>query len=190
MPARLFTWLIWLPARFSTRNSVRWLRFSIQPIWKDNTPVQPILLYTLWVFTIETWRVSIADSCTFHLNLTCRNVTNHCLRASIPLIHGSRGQQCHYSLLKGNVCKLRYIVANVLWRNDQTISISINYAPLSYRTGGNRKRSEQSMNADHRSLETVFWRQTPVESSVSSDLGSMFVDSINVFDCLLSEVFI
>ena len=29
-------------------------------------------------------------------------------------------------------------------------------ALLSYRTGGNRKRSEQSMNADHRSLETVF----------------------------------
>ena len=37
-----------------------------------------------------------------------------------------------------------------------TISISKIYAPLSYRTGGNRKRSEQSMNADHRSLETVF----------------------------------
>ena len=33
---------------------------------------------------------------------------------------------------------------------------SIKYAPLSYRTGGNRKRPEQSMNADHRSLETVF----------------------------------
>ena len=33
-------------------------------------------------------------------------------------------------------------------------------------------------------------RQTAVESSVSSDLGSTFVDSINVFDCLLSEVFI
>ena len=30
------------------------------------------------------------------------------------------------------------------------------YSLLSYRTGGNRKRSEQSMNADHRSLETVF----------------------------------
>ena len=29
-----------------------------------------------------------------------------------------------------------------------------------------------------------------VESSVSRDLVSMFVDSINVFDCLLSEVLI
>ena len=41
-------------------------------------------------------------------------------------------------------------------RYDQTISITIKYAPLSYRTGGNRKRSEQSMNAVHKSLETVF----------------------------------
>ena len=86
----------------------------------------------------------------------CRNATNHCPRASIPLIHGSRGLQRHYSPLKDIVCKLRYIFANVLWRNDQTISISIKYAPLSFRTGGNRKRSEQSMTADHRSLETVF----------------------------------
>ena len=29
-----------------------------------------------------------------------------------------------------------------------------------------------------------------VESSVSGGLGSTFVDSINVFDCLLSEEFI
>ena len=33
-----------------------------------------------------------------------------------------------------------------------------------YRTGGNQKRSEQSMNVDHRSLESVFsiviWRQS------------------------------
>ena len=28
--------------------------------------------------------------------------------------------------------------------------------PLSHRIGGNRKRSEQVMNADHKSLETVF----------------------------------
>ena len=98
----------------------------------------------------------IADSCTFHLNLTCCNATNHCPRASFPLIHGSRGLQCHLSPLKNIVCKLRCIVANVLWRNDQTISITIKYAPLSYRTGGNRKRSEHSMNVDHKSLETVF----------------------------------
>ena len=57
---------------------------------------------------------------------------------------------------KGHRLQLRYIVANVLWRNDQTISISIKYAPLSYRTDGNRKRSERSMNAYHISLETVF----------------------------------
>ena len=93
---------------------------------------------------------------TFHLNLTCRNATNHCARASIPLQHGSRGLQRRYSPLKDIVCKLRYIVANILWRNDQTISITIKYAPLSYRTGGNRKRSEQSMNAVNKSLETVF----------------------------------
>ena len=57
---------------------------------------------------------------------------------------------------QGHCLQLRYIVANILWRNDQTISITIKYAPLSYRTGGNRKRSEQSMNAVHKSLETVF----------------------------------
>ena len=48
------------------------------------------------------------------------------------------------------------IVADVLWRNDQTIPITIKYDPLSYRTGGSQKRSVQSMNADHKSLETVF----------------------------------
>ena len=114
------------------------------------------MLYTLWVFTIETWPVSIADSCTFHINLTYRDATNHCPQASIPLKHGSRGLQCRYSPLKDIVCKLKYIVSNTLWRNHQTISITIKYAPLSYRTGGNRKRSEQSMNAVHKSLETVF----------------------------------
>ena len=58
--------------------------------------------------------------------------------------------------LKDIVCKLRYIVANILWRNDQTISITKIYAPLSYQTGGNRKHSEESMNAVHKLLETVF----------------------------------
>ena len=43
-----------------------------------------------------------------------------------------------------------------LWRKDQTISITIKYAPLSHRIGDNRKRSEQMMKADHKSLETVF----------------------------------
>ena len=32
--------------------------------------------------------------------------------------------------------------------------------------------------------------QTAIEISVSNDLRSTFVDSINVFDCRLSEVFI
>ena len=111
------------------------------------------------MFTIENWRIFIADSCTFHLNLTCRNATNHCPRASFPLIHvhGSKGLHCYWSPLKDIVCKLRYIVANVLWRHNQTISFTIQYAPLTYRrTGGNRKRSKQSMNADNNSLETVF----------------------------------
>ena len=77
-------------------------------------------------------------------------------KSSIPLKHGSRGLQCHYSPLKDIFCKLRYIVANILWINNQTISITIKYSPLSYRTGGNRKRSEQSMNAVHKSLKFVF----------------------------------
>ena len=48
------------------------------------------------------------------------------------------------------------MVPNVLWRNDQTISVTIKCAFLAYRTGGNRIRSEQSMNMDHKSLEKVF----------------------------------
>ena len=44
----------------------------------------------------------------------------------------------------------------MFYGNDQTISISIKYALLSYRTGGNQKRSEKSMTVDHRSLETFF----------------------------------
>ena len=78
--------------------------------------------------------------------------------------------------------------------NDQTISITIKYAPLSYRTGGNRKRYEQSMNAVHKSLEKVFsiaiCRQsgdkTLIKNSVFNDLRYTFVDSIIVFDCRLS----
>ena len=78
--------------------------------------------------------------------------------------------------------------------NDQTISITIKYAPLSYRTGGNRKRPEQSMNAVHKSLENSVFdchlspvgRQTAIKNSVFNDLRSTFVDSIIVFDCRLS----
>ena len=44
--------------------------FDLAYVTKDIT-LWFSLLYTLWVFTIETWRVSIADSCTFYLYLTC-----------------------------------------------------------------------------------------------------------------------
>ena len=134
-------------------DAIKWLLFQNDSYEKSDNFSKitfEILLYTLWVFTIETWRVLIADSCTFHLNLTCCNATNHCPRASFPLLHGSRGLHCHWGLFKDMVCKLRYIVANVLWRNDQSISITIKCAPLSYQIGGNRKRSEQSMNVDHK----------------------------------------
>ena len=79
------------------------------------------------------------------------------------------------------------------------MSITIKYAPLSYQIGGNRKRSEQSMNADHNShsRNSVFdyhllpvGRQTAIKHCVSNKLRSMFVHSINVFDCCLSGVFI
>ena len=147
------------------------------------------------MFTIETWRVSIADSCTFHLNLTCRNATNHCARASILLQHGSRGLQRRYSLLKDIVCKLRYIVANILWRNDQTISITIKYAPLSYRTGGNRKRSEQSMNARNSVFDSHLSpvaRQTAIKKNpllTILDLRSSIVLTFSIaanLQCLLN----
>ena len=72
---------------------------------------------------------------------------------------------------------------------------------LAYRTGGNRIRSEQSMNADHnadhKSLETVFSFANCCQSGDKRqwkfcfvDLRSTFFDSINVFDCRLFEVFI
>ena len=90
-------------------------------------------------------------------------------------------------MLKDIVCKLRYTAANVLWIHDQTISITIKNAFLAYRTGGNRKRSKQSMNMDHKSLETVFLIAICRQSG---DLRSTFVISINVFDFRISEVFI
>ena len=52
--------------------------------------------------------------------------------------------------------KMTSLMFFFLWRNYKTISNTIKYAPLSDQIGGNRKRSEQSLNADHRSLETVF----------------------------------
>ena len=75
---------------------------------------------------------------------------------------------------------LTYIVANVLWRNDQTISITIKYAPLSYRTGGNRKRSEQSMNAVHISLETVFSIAICRQSGDKRQSKTLFLTILNL----------
>ena len=126
--------------------------------------------------------------------ITCRNATNHCARASIPLQHGSRGLQRRYSPLKDIVCKLRYIVANILWRNDQTISITIKYAPLSYRTGGNRKRSEQSMNARNSVFDSHLspvGRQTAIKNYVLTilDLRSSIVFTFSIaanLKCLLN----
>ena len=57
---------------------------------------------------------------------------------------------------EGIVSKLRYIVANVKWRHDQTISITIIYAPLAYPKGGNRKRSEQSMSLTYGNQKLCF----------------------------------
>ena len=164
-----------------------------------NLMFQYTLLYTLWVFTIETWRVSIADSYTFHLNLMRHNVTNHWPRASFPLIHGSRGLLCHLNLLKDIVCKLRYIVPNVLWRNDQTISITIKYSHSSIIL--DRRQSKMlwtiaecvSQIARNSVLDchlSPVGRQTAIKNFVSNNLRSTFVDSINVFECHLFEVFI
>ena len=59
------------------------------------------------------------------------------------------------------------MVANVLWRNDQTILITIKYAPLSYQTGRNRKLSKQSMKVDQKSLETLFRLPFDVSQAVN-----------------------
>ena len=64
----------------------------------------------------------------------------------------------------------------------------------SLRIGSNQKCSLQWMNADQKSLETVFldadWQQMAIKNSVSVDFLSMFVLSVNVFDCRLSSVII
>ena len=80
------------------------------------------------------------------------------------------------------------MVTNVLWRNDVTISIT-----LSHRIGSNKKQSKQSMNADNKLLETVF----VIAICCLSDPKfcylqylTTFVDSIIVFDCRLSSVFL
>ena len=80
---------------------------------------------------------------------------------------------------------------------SEVLSINIKYAPLSYRTGGNRKRSEQSMNADNRSLgkllSIAICRQSG-DKRLSKALFLAILDSrssiVDDFDCLISEVFI
>ena len=74
---------------------------------RDGTESKYPSIVFLGIFTIETWRVSIADSCTFYLNVTCRNAADW-PRASFPLKHGSRVLHCHLSPLKDIVCELRY----------------------------------------------------------------------------------
>ena len=84
------------------------------------------------------------------------------------------------------------MVTNVLWRNDVTISIT-----LSHRIGSNKKQSKQSMNADNKLLETVFLIAICCLSDYKQKSKILllqylttFVDSINVFDCRLSSVFL
>ena len=84
------------------------------------------------------------------------------------------------------------MVTNVLWRNDVTISIT-----LSHRIGSNKKQSKQSMSADNKLLETVFVIAICCLSDYKQQskillltILNTFVDSINVFDCRLSSVFL
>ena len=84
------------------------------------------------------------------------------------------------------------MVTNVLWRNDVTISIT-----LSHRIGSNKKQSKQSMNAVNKLLETVFVIAICCLSDYKQQskillltILNTFVDSINVFDCRLSSVFL
>ena len=84
------------------------------------------------------------------------------------------------------------MVTNVLWRNEVTISIT-----LSHRMGSNKKQSKRSMNADNKLLETVFVIAICCLSDYKQQskillltILTTFVDSINVFDCRLSSVFL
>ena len=109
-------------------------------------------------------------------------------RASLPLKHA-----------QGHCLQVKIYLANVLSRHDQTISTTIKYTPLAYRTGTNRKCSEQSMNEDHKSLETVFSiaicrqsgdkRQSTLLFLMILDLRSSMVLTFSIA-AYLSEVFI
>ena len=85
--------------------------------------------------------------------------------------------------------------------------VSLSKTPYPHRVGGNRKRYQQSTNADQKSIETVFsiaicrpigdkwqsktlfhWRKMAIENTVSIDFRSTFLDSIGIFDCCLPGV--
>ena len=97
---------------------------------------------------------------------------------------------------QGHPLQVKIYLANVLSRHDQTISTTIKYTPLAYRTGTNRKRSEQSMNEDHKSLETVFsiaiCRQVGQSTTLVLMILDLHLSMVLIFSiaAYLSEVFI
>ena len=148
--------------------------------------------YILWVFTIETWRGLIADSCTFHLNLTCRNAAGF-----IPIYTWQQRASMPLKPAQGHRLQVKIYRCLCLWRNDQTISITIN--TLLYHIGQvaieNAQNNWWTRITIRYSVFDCHWlpvrRQTAIEDSVSSYLRSTFVDGIYVFDrrllkCLLN----
>ena len=77
-----------------------------------HTHLSVIVTYLISVYH-RKWRISIADSGTFHLNLTW-SLTNHWPRASFPLILSSRGLHCHLSPVKDMM--LRWIFLHTIWK--------------------------------------------------------------------------
>ena len=47
-----------------------------QEIPQPHTSIIIFVIYLISVYYIETWRVSITDSCTFHLNFKCWNAAD------------------------------------------------------------------------------------------------------------------
>ena len=56
---------------------------------------------------------------------------------------------------------------------------------LAYRTGGNRIRSKQSMNADHKSLETVFSIASRRQSGDKRQLKTMFRTILDLYSSIV-----
>ena len=104
-------------------------------------------------------------------------MTNHWPHASLPLIHGSRGLRCRLSPLKDIVCKLR----NVLMFYGEINYFSYHKMRfLAYQTGSNRIRSEQLMNADHKSPETVFSIANCSQSGDKRQLKTLFLKILDL----------